>query len=59
MMIEDDDLLGKNIKLFCVKSVLIPKKNLIVSLSIKKYLKTNIKSHGNKIGDICDKKFLS
>ena len=49
-------LIRKNIKLFWIKSVLISKKNLIASLSIKKiYLKTNIKSHGDKIADISDK----
>ena len=48
-------------KLFGIKSVLTSKKNLIASLSIiknKEFLKTKIKSHGDKVTDFYDKKFL-
>ena len=55
-LIENDDLLEKQI-LFGIKSVSILKKNLITSLSmIKNYLKTKIKSHGDEVTNFHDKK---
>ena len=41
----------ENVILFGIKSALIQKNNLIVSLSTIKILKTKIKSHGNEVTD--------
>ena len=53
-LIEDDGLL-ENIILFGMKSALISKRNLTASMSIIKFLKTKIKSHGGEITDFYDK----
>ena len=53
-LIVHDDLL-KNVKLFGIKSALISKKNLILSLPTNRIFNKQNKSHGNDVTDFYNK----
>ena len=54
---EDDDLLGKYITIWDKVSADIKKEFVSKPVYDKEFLKTKIKSHGDEVTDIYDKKY--